>query len=577
MGIKGLKSFLQNIDEIDGISTKNLNYYSGNTLGVDLSILLHRSIYNNSNYISYFVNFILKLIKHNIRPIFIFDGKPPKEKNGVLELRKKNKEKSSKKALSLLELKNKINVIYKIVKSSDVLYQNNNNDNNIYAKLTHRDIIENINLHLELLTKCKHDNYLNNNKNKELGFEINNNLNNQTLSHDLENEIANLNDKETTTEKGNINIESNKENNIETNKGNNKGNKELNYFGENNEYSKHYLDTILLEMDQSSVNKETALDIISNDIEKHNCKSKGVKKQYIENLKILFNKLHIPYIHLDREADCICKLLLDYQIIDGCVSDDMDMIPYKCQKIIQNINFSNDTIVEYDYHKIIKALNLNEEQMTDLCICCGTDFNNKLINIKCKEIYNLIKIYGSIEGILMNINKINDDRNKLLRIPYQFEYKNSRYLFLMDENEEFSKDNIINNIKNYKLPNIQNVSENISPYYNQIFQFLEKNIPEWTTNEINLKINKLLVHFLRNNGNYNKYFEIFNMNHNFKKDSNFNPNKSYHYKSNPNKLNTKYTKKNPKYFQNDNIIDNHLNKSKLSNTNKDEDDWQLVK
>ena len=48
----------------------NLNKFKKSTLAVDLSILLHRAIYNNSNYISYFINFTLKLIKYQIKPIY---------------------------------------------------------------------------------------------------------------------------------------------------------------------------------------------------------------------------------------------------------------------------------------------------------------------------------------------------------------------------------------------------------------------------------------------------------------------------------------------------------------------------
>ena len=105
MGIKGLKSFLQDNDINVGIDKTNLNSFKKTKLAVDLSILLHRSLYNNSNYISYFVNFTLKLIKYNITPIFVFDGKPPKEKNGVLEIRKKNKDKASKKGKSIIRIK----------------------------------------------------------------------------------------------------------------------------------------------------------------------------------------------------------------------------------------------------------------------------------------------------------------------------------------------------------------------------------------------------------------------------------------------------------------------------------------
>lgn len=94
MGIKGLKSFLQDNNDLKCIDNTSLIKFKNKVLAIDLSILLHRSLYNDSNYISYFINFTLKLNKYHIKPIFVFDGKPPKEKNGVIELRKKNKDKS---------------------------------------------------------------------------------------------------------------------------------------------------------------------------------------------------------------------------------------------------------------------------------------------------------------------------------------------------------------------------------------------------------------------------------------------------------------------------------------------------
>ena len=101
----------------------------------------------------------------------------------------------------------------------------------------------------------------------------------------------------------------------------------------------------------------------------------------------------------------------------------MDMIPYQCKSIIQNINFSNDDIIVYNLETILNNLNITNQQLIDLCICCGTDFNNKLINIKCKELYCLIKTYGSIEGIIDNLYIINENREKTLKIPYQFDYQ----------------------------------------------------------------------------------------------------------------------------------------------------------
>jgi len=595
MGIKGLKSFLQNIDNIDGISSKHLNYYRNKTLGVDLSILLHRAIYNNSNYISYFVNFILKLNKYKINPLFIFDGKPPKEKNNVLELRRKSKEKASKRAESLLELKDKINTIDHTIKHSYTIQHNlsiQNDIGTIYScyELSHRNIIEKINLHLDL----SHYFYLNKLKKNVKCDTVFNTTNTTHIKTLLKN--GDTNDGSDTNDVSDNSVF------CDTNFSN--------IYGDNNKYSKKYLDTILSELsdskasdsklNNSSINDDLSLRIINSDIQKNNNKSKGIKKQYIDNLKKLFNSLLIPYIHLDREADTVCKLLLDYDIIHGCVSDDMDMIPYKCQKIIQNINFSNDTIIEYDYDKIIKALQLNEAQMTDLCICCGTDFNNKLINIKCNEIYDLIKKYGNIEGIINHIDDINDDRNKLLRIPYQFEYRHSRHLFLIDEKNDLNKENLIDNIQNHTIPDINTLNnDKLSSYYHQLLSFLIKHIPEWSTSDIKIKINKLLAHFLKNNCTDNDFLNNINIFNNSTTNtgtlvtdntpsttdnsdikistSYFDPTKTYKHSTNRDavKLNTKYTKKKRVHIAT-------ANKSKHIDVItdlfiEDEDEWQLVR
>ena len=577
MGIKGLKSFLQNSVNIDGISSKHLNYYRNKTLGVDLSILLHRAIYNNSNYISYFVNFILKLNKYKINPLFIFDGKPPKEKNNVLELRRKSKEKASKKAESLLELKDKINSIDTTVKHSYSIQNNLSNHNEIgtyhsYNELSHRNIIEKINLHIDLSDHF----YLN-----KLQYNV------QCDTHTNDIGIVPLN---TSPNSGDIH---HNQYGYDTDFSN--------IYGDNNKYSKKYLDTILSELidskvsdsksNNSSLNDDLSLSIINSDIQKNNNKSKGIKKQYIDNLKKLFNSLLIPYIHLDREADTVCKLLLDYDIIHGCVSDDMDMIPYKCQKIIQNINFSNDTIIEYDYDKIIKALQLNEAQMTDLCICCGTDFNNKLINIKCNEIYDLIKKYGNIEGIINNIDDINDDRIKLLRIPYQFEYRHSRDLFLIDEKNDLNKENLIDSIQNHTIPDITTLNnDNLSSYYHKLLSFLIKHIPEWSTSDIKIKINKLLVNFVKNNCTTTNNESIVIDNISSSTDttdtthyaSHFDPTKTYQHshKKDLYKLNTKYTKKKDVTIYNYNN-NSKSNKSKHNGIIEDlcigvDDEWHLV-
>ena len=88
MGIKGLKALIKkHVPE----SISNLSNLSGKTICVDSSILLYkfRHIYKQDNFhILGFLHETIKLLEQNVKVIYVFDGKPPDAKRGVLNKRK---------------------------------------------------------------------------------------------------------------------------------------------------------------------------------------------------------------------------------------------------------------------------------------------------------------------------------------------------------------------------------------------------------------------------------------------------------------------------------------------------------
>lgn len=91
MGIKNLKNIL--IAKCSSaIVQRKLNSYNGMIIGIDLSIFLYKYLYRNNDHIEGLTRLILRLLKNNIYPVFVFDGKPPKEKNDTLQERKQKRE-----------------------------------------------------------------------------------------------------------------------------------------------------------------------------------------------------------------------------------------------------------------------------------------------------------------------------------------------------------------------------------------------------------------------------------------------------------------------------------------------------
>ena len=89
MGIRMLNKFLQDKCKTS-ISSINLSELSGKKIAVDISIYLYKFLSENVLLENLYL-MISIFREHNIIPIFVFDGKPPVEKNDTIEFRKKTK------------------------------------------------------------------------------------------------------------------------------------------------------------------------------------------------------------------------------------------------------------------------------------------------------------------------------------------------------------------------------------------------------------------------------------------------------------------------------------------------------
>jgi len=90
MGIKNLTSIIKH-NAPEGIRKVHLSEYRGRILAIDTSIYLYKYMYNG-NHLDGFVKQIMRLLRNNIIPLYIFDGKPPEEKKEILDDRKQKRD-----------------------------------------------------------------------------------------------------------------------------------------------------------------------------------------------------------------------------------------------------------------------------------------------------------------------------------------------------------------------------------------------------------------------------------------------------------------------------------------------------
>ena len=332
MGIKEINKFLIN-NTTHGIRKKRLSCYRNKIIAIDVSIFLYRILYRNKDkHIEGFLNLISKLRKFNIKPIFVFDGKPPKEKKDVLRNRKKN-----------------------------------------FNKIKNR--ITDIQVKLDLLN--------NNIRKGEEGKE-----------GKEEQNIINLSDSYDSTSS------------IDSLEG-------------IDQMSKSDKKKMILELEKKK-----------NKLDKKCVKIKGA---HIDDLKEFFDLLDIMYVHTNNmEADKICADLVKKKYAYACISNDMDMLPFGCSRVLREFNFNNQYVDEYNLDKIEYSLGLNHNRFVDLCIMCGCDYNDKIIGLKPHALYKYLQHYRSLENVIENIENINEKEEKRVRLPRRFDYESARYIFTSD-------------------------------------------------------------------------------------------------------------------------------------------------
>ena len=397
MGIKNLNLLLSSKCSC-AINQRNLSNYNGMIIGIDLSIFLYKYLYGNNDHIEGLTRLILRLLKNNIIPVFIFDGKPPKEKEDTILERKLKKEfmHMKKEIMELvLELRNQS---YEYIKTNIYKYIDNHN----------KTFNMNEDQILDLINKNDNDIYY--------------------------------------------------------------------------------------------------------EIEKINKKIIHIKSIHIKNAKKLFDLFGIFYIEAPCEAETLLAYMSKNNYIDGCITEDMDILASGGRIFLKNFSAEKNVIEEYCLEGILENLQLNQEQFIDLCILCGCDYTQKIYGMGCLNAYKLIKKYNNIENVLEYIKN-----NPKYKIPDEFDFNSARNLFNIKIEQEFIQNNLMNiklnkpnlselliflnntqlnnkykkeiqqNLMNYYL-NIESINklDNINKIISNKYNSLSKNSPINTANNIKI-------------------------------------------------------------------------------------------
>ena len=141
-----------------------------------------------------------------------------------------------------------------------------------------------------------------------------------------------------------------------------------------------------------------------------------ITREKIDEVKDLIRAYGATYYDAPGEADELCAQLVIKNKVWACLSEDMDMFVYGCQRVIRYISLLNHTIVLYDNKEILNILQMTQKELREICVISGTDYN----------MYNDSKNMPSLQQTLKLFYRFKKQKDELSF--YEWLLKNTSYI-----------------------------------------------------------------------------------------------------------------------------------------------------
>ena len=156
-----------------------------------------------------------------------------------------------------------------------------------------------------------------------------------------------------------------------------------------------------------------------------------ISKNQIDDVKNLITYYGMTYCDAPNEADELCAMFAIKGIVWACLSEDMDMFLYGCPRVLRYLSLMNHTFVLYDTKLILNRLQINQNELREICVISGTDYNSNHLK-KC-DLFTTLKYFKKYKKYLNN----NDECKLQTCSFYNWLLDHSNYLE-QDENESFA-------------------------------------------------------------------------------------------------------------------------------------------
>ncbi len=125
-----------------------------------------------------------------------------------------------------------------------------------------------------------------------------------------------------------------------------------------------------------------------------------ITEQEIKDIRNLIKIFGYQIIDSKEEADSELATLSQKGLIDGIITDDLDILLFGGKKILKMFTVDKrKKIQEVDLDILLKKLGITQKQLIDIGIIIGCDYCTRVKGVGPVKAYKLIKEYGSLDNL----------------------------------------------------------------------------------------------------------------------------------------------------------------------------------
>ncbi len=175
--------------------------------------------------------------------------------------------------------------------------------------------------------------------------------------------------------------------------------------------------------------------------------SSKITNEIVESSRILLTYLGMPVVQAPEEGEAQAAYMAMKGDVWAASSQDFDSLLFGAPRLVRNLTLTgkrkmpgrdvtkevNVEVVEL--RRVLAETKLTREQLIDLCILIGTDFNDGIMGIGPKKGLKLIQEQGDLEGAFKLLQVEIEDYQELRHIFLDFERTDDYHLTWQEPNE----------------------------------------------------------------------------------------------------------------------------------------------